>query len=73
MLTSYGMGGLMAAVVPAVLETRASGFFNAGSLGFGALSGGGLVCISQHMGQRPFGLACGGDDRAARFARALYS
>ena len=59
MLTSCGVGGLMAAVVPPHLKTRASGFFNAGSLGFGALSGGGLLYVSQHMGRRRFGLACG--------------
>lgn len=59
MLTSCGVGGLMAAVVPPHLKTRAAGFFNAGSLGFGALSGGGLLYLSQHLGRRQFGLACG--------------
>ena len=59
MLTSCGVGGLMAAVVPTHLKTRAAGYFNAGSLGFGALSGGGLLWLSQHMGRRGFGLCCG--------------
>ena len=59
MLTSCGVGGLMAAVVPPHLKTRASGFFNAGSLGFGALSGGGLLYLSQHLGRAAFGVACG--------------
>ncbi len=59
MLTSSGVGGLMAAVVPPNLKTRASAFFNAGSLGFGALSGGGLLWVSQHMARGAFGLLCG--------------
>lgn len=59
MLTSCGVGGLMAAVVPVGLKSRASAYFNAGSLGFGALSGGGLLWLSQHSGRREFGLACG--------------
>ena len=59
MLTSSGVGGLMAAVVPPELKTRASSFFNAGSLGFGALAGGGLLYLSQHLSRKPFGWACG--------------
>ena len=59
MLTSCGVGGLMAAVVPPSLKTRASGYFNAGSLGFGALSGGGLLYLSQHMARPLFGVLCG--------------
>ena len=59
MLTSCGVGGLMAAVVPEHLKTRASAYFNAGSLGFGALSGGGLLWLAQHMERRVFGLVCG--------------
>ncbi len=59
MLTSCAIGGLMAAVVPAGLKTRASGYYNAGSLGFGALSGGGLLWLSQHLARREFGLCCG--------------
>ena len=59
MLTSCGLGGLMAAVVPPELKTRASGYYQAGSLGFGALSGGGLLWLSQHMARGNFGLVCG--------------
>ena len=59
MLTSCGVGGLMAAVVPPALKTKAAGYFNAGSLGFGALSGGGLLFLSQHMRQGTFGWVCG--------------
>ena len=59
MLTSCGVGGLMAAVVPVGLKARASAYFNAGSLGFGALSGGGLLWLSQRMERRWFGVVCG--------------
>ena len=59
MLTSSGVGGLMAAVVRPELKTRASSFFNAGNLGFGALAGGGLLYLSQHLSRKPFGLVCG--------------
>ncbi len=59
MLTSCGVGGLMAAGVPAHLKSRASGYYNAGSLGFGALSGGGLLYVSQHLSRLVFAAVCG--------------
>ncbi len=59
MLSVAALGGLMAEVVPADRRTRASGFSQCGNLGFGALAGGGVLYLSQHMGRREFGIVCG--------------
>ena len=50
MLTSACLGGLMGTVVPEEEKTTVSSYYQAGSLCAGALGGGGLLWLSQHLG-----------------------
>jgi len=59
MMGTAALGGLMAEVLPAEGKTRASGFYQGGNLGWGALAGGGILYLSQQLGRREFGIVCG--------------
>jgi PAT family beta-lactamase induction signal transducer AmpG len=56
MLTAAALGGLMAQGVPERLKGRVSSFYQGGSLGWGALGGGGMLMLAQHMARGPLGL-----------------
>lgn len=58
LLIGAALGGLMAEVVAPELKTRASGFFQAGNLGFAALAGGGILYLSEHLARRQFAAVC---------------
>lgn len=58
LLTTAGLGGLMAEVVPHHLKTRVSGFYQVGNLGFAALAGGGILYLSEHLARREFAWVC---------------
>jgi hypothetical protein len=56
MLNGAACGGLMASMVPHELKARASGVYQAGNMGGGALGGGGLILLSSHVGRTTLGV-----------------
>jgi PAT family beta-lactamase induction signal transducer AmpG len=49
LLTSAASGGLIATTLPALGRTKASGWYQAGSLGAGTLAGGLILLLAQHL------------------------
>jgi PAT family beta-lactamase induction signal transducer AmpG len=56
MLNGASCGGMMAALVPEELKTRVSSVHQVANLGGGALGGGALLLLSQHVGRTVLGL-----------------
>jgi PAT family beta-lactamase induction signal transducer AmpG len=59
LLASAAMGGLIALLMRQEQKTRVGCFLQAGNLGGGALSGGGLLLLASHVSKLTLGLAAG--------------